>query len=114
MSQKNTILVSLIVIILFALVAVPNFVRDPWTGPQNACINNLRCIDAAKQQWAVENHKTNGPVTWNEILPYLDMVQREQGRKIEFPHCPSGGTYTIGNIGEPPTCSIAGHALTPN
>jgi hypothetical protein len=38
----------------------------------NACLNNLRQIDAAKQQWAVEhNKKATDVVTMVDIAPYL-------------------------------------------
>ncbi len=73
---------------------------------RNACINNLRQIDAAKQQWALENNKTDEAVpTTLDLLPYL--------KGNVFPVCPSGGTYTINAIGSLPTCSIPGHALPP-
>jgi len=70
----------------------------------NACINNLRQIDAAKQEWALENSKTADDIpTALELLPYLpDAI---------FPGCPSGGTYTINAVGVPPACSIPGHVL---
>ena len=71
---------------------------------RNADINNLRRIDAAKNQWAFENGKPNGtPVTESDIVPYLG------GGK--FPKSSAGGTYTIGKVGEKPTCSIPGHEL---
>ena len=38
-------------------IAIPNFVKARDVSMQNACINNLRQIDAAKQQWALENGK---------------------------------------------------------
>jgi regulator of replication initiation timing len=70
----------------------------------NACINNLRQIYAAKQEWALENEKTDDAVpTALELLPYLPDAM--------FPTCPSGGTYTINAVGVPPTCSIPGHVL---
>ena len=70
----------------------------------NTCINNLRQIDAAKQEWALENNKTaDDTPTALELLPYL--------RDSIFPMCPSGGTYTINAVGVPPTCSIPGHVL---
>jgi regulator of replication initiation timing len=70
----------------------------------NTCINNLRQIDAAKQQWALENDKTADAIPpAQDLLPYLfNMV---------FPVCPSGGTYTINAVGVPPTCSVSGHVL---
>jgi hypothetical protein len=71
---------------------------------RNVCINNLRQIDAAKQQWALENDKAADAIpTGLELLPYF-----QDGI---FPVCPSGGTYTINAVGVPPTCSIPGHAL---
>ena len=71
---------------------------------RNACINNLRQIDGAKNTWALEKGKKNGdPVTEADIKTYI------QGGKL--PVCPGGGKYTIGKVGELPTCSIAGHAL---
>src|SRR5580704_18275031 len=97
---------SVIVVWLLWALLVPNFVHEPNTSPQNACINNLRLIDGAKQAWALANNKTNGPVTWNDISPYLSRVSK--GGTLR---CPSGGTYTLGNVEEAPKCSIAGHAL---
>jgi hypothetical protein len=71
---------------------------------RNACINNLRQIDAAKQQWALENGKGDDVVpVAQDLLPYL--------RGGVFPVCPGGGTYTINAVGVPPTCSVPGHVL---
>jgi septal ring factor EnvC (AmiA/AmiB activator) len=73
---------------------------------RNVCINNLRQIDAAKNQWALENNKTADAIpAAQDLLPYL--------KDGIFPVCPSGGTYTIGAVGVPPTCSVFGHALPP-
>jgi len=70
----------------------------------NTCINNLRQIDAAKQQWALENDKTADAIPpAQDLLPYLS--------NMVFPICPSGGTYTINAVGVPPTCSVPGHVL---
>ena len=74
---------------------------------QNACINNLRLFDGAKQQWALENKKqgTDTP-TMDDLRPYLG-----RGPNAEMPACPDGGVYTIGAASEKPTCSIPGHVL---
>jgi regulator of replication initiation timing len=70
----------------------------------NTCINNLRLIEAAKQQWALDNSKTDDDIpNALELLPYF--------QNDVFPTCPAGGTYTINAVGVPPTCSIPGHAL---
>lgn len=89
---------------MLSAIAIPNFVKARATAQQNACINNLRQIDAAKQQWALENNKksTDTP-TWDDLKPYL----RGPVPLI----CPAGGTYAINAVSEPPTCSIPGHKL---
>jgi hypothetical protein len=71
---------------------------------RNACITNLKLIDAAKLQWALLNNKAEDAIpTEQDLLPYL--------KDGVFPVCPSGGTYTINAVGQAPTCSIPGHAL---
>lgn len=74
---------------------------------RNACINNLRQIDAAKQQWALENNKPASAVpTVQDIAPYLKL-----DADGNIPGCPAGGTYTLNAVGELPSCSIPGHVL---
>jgi septal ring factor EnvC (AmiA/AmiB activator) len=71
---------------------------------RNACIANLKQIDAAKLQWALLNNKTEDAIpTAQDLLPYF--------KDGVYPVCPSGGTYTINSVGQAPTCSIPGHAL---
>jgi len=70
----------------------------------NACINNLRTIAGAKDQWALENKKGTGDlVNAQDIQPYL--------RNNAIPVCPLGGTYTLNAVGALPTCTIPGHVL---
>jgi septal ring factor EnvC (AmiA/AmiB activator) len=74
---------------------------------RDTCINNLRQIDAAKNEWALENNKTADAIpTAQDIAPYIKLDANGN-----IPGCPSGGTYTIGAVGVPPTCSIPGHVL---
>ena len=75
-------------------------VADP---KRDACINILRQLDGAKQQWALEMNKTAQSVpTWQDIGPYLNNA---------IPKCPAGGTYTLNAVEHVPTCSVAGHVL---
>lgn len=70
----------------------------------NTCINNLRQIQGAKQQWALENNKAADAVpTPPEIVGYLPNQQ--------IPQCPGGGRYTLNAVGVAPTCSLPGHVL---
>ena len=73
---------------------------------RNTCINTLRQIDGAKQQWALEKNKAVDAVpTVKDLLPYL--------KGGVFPVCPDGGTYFINSVEAVPTCTVAGHALAP-
>ena len=68
----------------------------------NACINNLRQIDAAIQQWAVDNRKPQGTrATVADIIRYLGGT---------MPPCPAGGVYNLGGVGVPTSCSFPAHA----
>jgi hypothetical protein len=88
---------------ILAAVAVPNFVKARQTAQKNACINNLRRIDGAKQQWALEKNKSGSDVpTRAELLPYLG---------DQFPVCPAGGRYILNDVADGPQCSIPGHSL---
>jgi RNA polymerase sigma factor (sigma-70 family) len=77
---------------------------DTTVQQRNQCLNNLRQIDAAMQQFALENRLTaTNIIMVDQILKYLP------GNVL--PVCPSGGTYTIGSLNEVPVCSIPDHAL---
>jgi hypothetical protein len=40
------------------VVLASNYIRT-GPAPKNTCINNLRQLDGAVQQWALEHHKAN-------------------------------------------------------
>jgi uncharacterized protein YlxW (UPF0749 family) len=70
-----------------------------------ACINNLRMIDGARQQWALEYKKAStDTATWADVTPYLKNAEQSS-------NCPAGGTYSLNILSVEPTCSIPGHAL---
>jgi hypothetical protein len=93
-------------IVLLGAIAIPNFIGARTTPAQNACVNNLRWLDGAKQQWQLEHNKsTNDTPTFEDLLPYFG------SSRISL-SCPQGGTYVFGRVGEPSRCSLGGtHAL---
>src|SRR6266511_6306940 len=92
-----------------AAIAIPNFVRARTTAQQNACINNLRQIDSAKQQWALETRQaTNATPGQTDIDPYLGRAGNASNVL-----CPAGGTtatftssYTINSVSQAPACKM--------
>jgi len=119
MSEQNknfrlafTVWELLLVVVIVALVvwiSIPNFIRGGHGSPANACINNLRQIDAAANQFALEHHLTNGDrINFpNDLTPYIKL-----NISGKIPPCPSGGTYYIGRVGKNPTC-LLGSTVTP-
>ena len=105
------IMIVVAIIGLLAAMAIPNFVKARNTSQKNACISNLRQIDAVTQQWALETKRAaTAPAIGNEteIYGYL------KGAKA--PECPASGTYTLAATvaaGDGPTCSLSanGHVL---
>ena len=69
------IMIVVAIIGLLAAIAIPNFVKARATSQANACINNLRQIDAAANQFALEQHKTTGAAINfpNDLTPYIKL-----------------------------------------
>jgi len=102
------IMIVVAIIGLLAAIAIPNFVKARNSSQKNACINNLRQLDAATQQWAMENNASNSTsAAANSAAIYAYL-------KGGLPICPGSGTYALGAVvTNTPTCTISGHALTP-
>jgi Zn-dependent protease with chaperone function/competence protein ComGC len=93
------LLITVAVIGLLAAIAIPSFVKARDTAQQNACINNMRQIDSAKEQWGLMERKNIGDaVDINAVNKYI------KGGVS----CPAGGNYAYKRIGEDPECSVHG------
>ena len=105
------IMIVVAIIGLLAAIAIPNFVKARATSQANACINNMRQIDAAVNQWALETHQTTGaqPNFPADLSPYIKLNSASS-----IPGCPASGAYTVGTVGQLPqvTCSL-GNTVTP-
>ncbi|MGA2853466.1 MAG: type II secretion system protein [Verrucomicrobiota bacterium] len=106
------IMIVVAIIGLLAAIAIPNFIRARATSQQNACINNLRQIDGAIDEWALETGQQNG------ATPTADLVKGyiKLNTASSIPGCPANGTYTYGKVGTPPqvTCSLSADANAPH
>jgi prepilin-type N-terminal cleavage/methylation domain-containing protein len=100
------IMIVVAIIGLLAAIAIPNFVKTRTTAQMNGCIENLRQIETAKQQWGAEKRKGNSDLPdWTDLIGPANFIK-------EQPACPAGGTYSLNVLGTPATCSIPGHSLT--
>lgn len=105
MIKKIAFICIAVAFAFFASVVLRSLNEARRTPAANACVNNLRQLDGAKESWRLENHKTlNDTPRWEDLLPYL--------RKK--PVCPQGGTYILGRVGEPPRCSLGGTHTLPH
>jgi prepilin-type N-terminal cleavage/methylation domain-containing protein len=107
------IMIVVAIIGLLAAIAIPNFIKARATSQSNACINNLRQIDAANQQWALEHNKVSTDVALvGDLAPYLGRGTGETintaGNQVAGDiNCPGSGTYTLpAAVSAVPTCSL--------
>jgi general secretion pathway protein G len=109
------IMIVVTIIGLLAVMAIPNFIKTRVRAQTNACINNLRQIDSAKQQWALELKQAGTALpAATDIGPYL-------GRSGSTSNvlCPASGagttfgtSYTINAVDVAPSCQvISAHLL---
>jgi uncharacterized protein involved in exopolysaccharide biosynthesis/Mg-chelatase subunit ChlD len=98
--MPSTLVVSALIILFvlgIAAISIPNFVKARSTSQANAVINNLRQIDAAKNEWALENKKSGNDVpTFNDLSPYLKGI----------PQPVMGEKYTLGKVSEPVVADV--------
>ena len=100
------IMIVVAIIGLLAAIAIPNFDKARTTAQVNSCIANLKQLDGAAQQWALENKKSGtDSVSAALVTDYL------KGGAV--PTCPAGGNYaTAFTVSGAPTCTVGGaHTL---
>jgi len=94
------IMIVVAIIGLLAAIAIPNFVKARQTSQTNACINNLRQIDGAVNQLALETKLSTGDPTTTVLLsPYLG-----RGTAGSWPVGPLGKAYAAPKVGDAPVC----------
>lgn len=94
-------MIVILIIGILMTIAVPQFIKARMSSLQKVCVANLREMEYGKELYAADLKLANGaPCTLNDLWPaYL--------KSIAFPDCPGGGTYTVGAIGDTPTCSLS-------
>src|ERR1700760_4749712 len=66
------IMIVVAIIALLAAIAVPNFPRARKRSQATRILEDLRIIDSAIDQYAIENNKSSGDsVVWADIQKYL-------------------------------------------
>jgi len=90
------IMIVVAIIGLLATMAIPSFVRARENSRTRVCVNNLRQLDGAKDQAALENRMGTGADVSSLVAPYL---------KAGIPVCPLENTsYKLNLVGTFPEC----------
>ncbi len=101
------IMIVVLIIGILLAIAVPNFVRARESSRAKSCVANLKQIDAAKEQYAMDHNLSNGA--------QCQMVNLVPDYLKSEPKCPSAlnQSYEVNPIGQNPTCptQIDGHEL---
>ncbi len=109
-SNKGFTLIEIMIVVaiigLLAAIAIPNFVKARTQSQTNACIDNLRQVEAGKEQAALEFKLTQGAT-----IPVASVNSYIKGNTT--PICPASGTYSYNTLGTNATCSLSasGHVL---
>src|SRR5580700_1912394 len=81
------IMIVVLIIGILLAVAIPSFVQARESSRAKACVANLKQIDSAKQQWAMDSKaaSTAAPGQTDLSPTYVR----------SWPSCPESGVYTI-------------------
>lgn len=94
------IMIVVVIIGILLAIAVPNFVRARESSRAKSCVANLKSINGAKEQWAMDLKKTSADTPTESDLYGTDKYIKST------PVCPGGGSYTLAAVGTVPTCSV--------
>jgi len=87
------IMIVVAIIGLLAAIAIPNFVKARENAQLNSIFNNLRIIEGAKDQWALENKKGTGDTVGIDIQHFRKIGRQGDDAKllVGSPFEPAGG-----------------------
>ena len=95
------IMIVVAIIALLAAIAVPSFMNARTKSMQSSCQNNLRLIDGAVQQYALDNS--------NALAGTMAVLVGTNAYIKDTPACKGGGAYTLpANLGAKTSCSVHG------
>jgi len=97
---------------LLAVISIPAVMKARIKSQATVCLNNLRQIDAAKEQAGFERRWSNGTPVTNGDESVNNYIKGLAGT-TNTPSCPSGGAYSYNPIGSFPSCSVEGHLMPP-
>jgi prepilin-type N-terminal cleavage/methylation domain-containing protein len=102
------IMIVVLIIGILLAIAVPNFVRARASSRLKSIVANLKQIDSAVQQWAMEQNKASGAAV---VQSNLDGTGGSTAY-LQWPTGPVAGTYAVTTVGANSTFSGGNGAQT--
>ncbi len=98
------IMIVVAIIALLAAIALPNLTRARKRSQATRVLEDLRLVEAAKDQWALEKVKTGSDTpTWDDLKVYF-----KPGSSLANANADTlGNPITINNVDTPPQVSTA-------
>ena len=105
LNKKGFTLVEIMIVVaiiaLLAAIAVPSFINARTKSMQSSCYNNMRLLDGAMQQYALDNSNT--------VATAMTQLVGTNGYIKDTPVCKGGGTYTLpSDLAGKTACSVHG------
>ena len=110
MKKSGFTLVEIMIVVaiigLLAAIGIPSFQKARSSSREKSCLNNLRMIDSAKEQWAMESNAAD--VATPVATDVDDYIKGTSAKLI----CPSDAaktfvtSYTIGAMNTDAACLI--------
>jgi prepilin-type N-terminal cleavage/methylation domain-containing protein len=104
------IMIVVAIIALLAAIAVPNFLRARKRSQATRILEDLRIIDSAIDQYAIENNKSSGDsVVWSDVQNYLktgSVLYNSTGNDL-LGNAYSGGNFSVDSLPKLSSSSFA-------
>ncbi len=89
------IMIVVAIIALLAAIAVPNFLRSRKRSQATQVLEDLRILDSAVDQYAIENNRSSGNPAFADLQAYIKTGTRLHASANTDILGSSFGTYTI-------------------
>ncbi|MBC7807107.1 MAG: type II secretion system protein [Akkermansiaceae bacterium] len=104
------VMIALLIISTLFAIGAPNLILARERSRSRSCSKNLYYIEAAKEQYALDN-KLN-PSSPAPTIENLYTAGNSASNYLKtLPVCPSKGTYSVNIVSTEPTCSRAAFTI---
>jgi len=111
LNQRNTTASTCLALAVIMAICTSCSTSKPADDNATACLNILDRINLAKRTMAMGHSLPDGTMLAKDQMETLGTYL--PGGSWASYRCPSGGEYTVGAVGQKPSCSIHGTVTKP-